>query len=436
MGREHLRAPDADSMQQSVEARFRRIRKRILVESVTKALLLAAFWLVMDNLEKEGSGTFRTQGTLLLLLVFLLSGLVHRWRIYAEARHAVADIRPLGEHTFGESSHTFEIRRILQQEMRDCGPYTEVLRQQIGDSLAESEREVVAAIEQMNQLIFRAVGEKERIAKSVESGKNLTEATRERVASNKQLIAAIQMQTAAQLNQMRANFDRIHTMSDEVCALTPLIKVVTSIATQINLLALNAEIEAARAGSAGRGFSVVAMEVRKLAVLTTRAAAEISDKINSTCKKVEAELNVAREALGQQEADAAMSHLVGDLEGMQQEFAKNGEVLLTVISELDANYGEMVERLSEAMGHIQFQDVMRQRMGHVQDALAGLRDHFLDLAAKPDDGKWDGQLDRTFKTMLDAQLGQYRMASQTLTHLAVAGKNVRGAASGPAIELF
>ncbi len=58
------------------------------------------------------------------------------------------------------------------------------------------------------------------------------------------------------------------------------------------------------------------------------------------------------------------------------------------------------------------------------------------LAGKPDDAKWQGELDRTFKGLLDAQLGQYRMASQTVTHLAVSGGSVRADHSRPAIELF
>jgi len=118
----------------------------------------------------------------------------------------------------------------------------------------------------------------------------LTTNTEIRVQNNKEIIGAIEMQLNMQTEEFRNNFERIKGLAGEVGALTPLIKVITSIAQQTNLLALNAEIEAARAGSSGKGFSVVAFEVRKLAVRSTQAAADIAAKINATCKRVEEEM--------------------------------------------------------------------------------------------------------------------------------------------------
>ncbi len=427
---------EADESAQDGQLRLLRIRNRLVRESVVQSALLVALWFSLTLSMEHGIAEYGLRIAGILFLFVFLPGLSYKLSHWAEARRVVGEMWAFGRFSYQDLSQMLAARAALQDEIRDSRLYTDVMHGQIGDSLAESEREVMQVIEQIGFLNAQSVEKRARIEHSIKSGKALTDNTHQRVDSNREIITALEMQVQEQNAEMHSNFERIEGLAGEVKALTPLIKVITSIAQQTSLLALNAEIEAARAGSAGRGFGVVAIEVRKLSVLSTQAAADIASKINSTWKRVATEMADAKASLERYESNTGMQELIAGLCEMQQEFSKNGELLLAVISEVDASYEECISRLSEALGHIQFQDVMRQRMEHVQEALVEMREHLQMLAEKPDDPEWDGHLDQTFKTLLAAHFNRYRMASQTVTHLVVSGGAGSIDKGGPAIELF
>jgi methyl-accepting chemotaxis protein len=416
--------------------RLRRARIRILCQSAAGTTCTLIFYLLLFQMLGPAFDPYWRQTVLLLLVLIVLPLWIVEWWNWVQARRGVAELGAAGTLSKTELANLLARRMAMRDELSASQPYIDVMHDQIGDSLAESEREVMEVIEQIAFLNAKANQQRQHIALSIQSGRDLTESTRTKVENNRQIIAAIEMQLEEQNHEFTHNFERIHGMANEIASLTTLIKVITSIAQQTNLLALNAEIEAARAGDAGRGFAVVANEVRNLAVLSTKAAADIGERIHATCKKVDTEMNQARASLEEHEASDVMKVLVADLENMQQDFSNNSQLLLEVITEVDANYEESVIRLSHALGHIQFQDVMRQRMQHVQEAMVEMRDHLLHLTERPLDPDWDGTLDVTFKTILAGHLEKYRMASQTVTHLAVSGGANESDHSRPAIELF
>lgn len=417
-------------------SRLRGARNRILGQTALGLVCNLLLWLSLSHTLGPALAPYRLQVAALFFLFILLPGMILMQMNWIQARRGIHELGIVGTLSKSQLANVEARRGAMRDELQASEPYIEVMSEQIGDSLAESEREVMKVIEQIGLLIAQSNQQRANIARSIQSGTELTESTHLRAENNKQIIAAIEMQLQEQTNELKSNFERIENLAGEVRALTPLIKIITSIAQQTSLLALNAEIEAARAGSAGRGFSVVAFEVRKLSVLTTKAAADIAEKINATCKKVDTEMAEAQASLQEHQSDSAMSHLIADLGEMQEDFSKNGKLLLEVIVEVDANYEQSVNRLSQALGHIQFQDVMRQRMEHVREALGEMRDHMQYMSEKAFDFVWSGRFDRTFKQILAAHLNRYRMASQTRTHHAVAGGDSSHDHNRPTIELF
>lgn len=88
----------------------------------------------------------------------------------------------------------------------------------------------------------------------------------------------------------------IKTLNDDMREIHKIVKMIASISEQTNMLALNASIEAARAGNAGLGFAVVAEEVKKLADQSKDASVEISNIIDRISKRTEMAVNTAETA--------------------------------------------------------------------------------------------------------------------------------------------
>ena len=418
------------------ERRVHRVKKRLLLQVALALVCNVLFLGALFDIQGRAFIADWISIVIAQAAIKFVPLLIVEWWNWRTARGDMSDMWAFVKLNFEDISRKLATHEAINVDIKDCKPYIDVMREQIGGSLAESEREIMALIEELNLLSAQSSQQMERITQSVQGGKELSEATRGRVERNNQLISKLETKLGEQACEMHGNYEQIRLLADDVAALTPIIQIISSIAKQTSLLALNAGIEAARAGKAGRGFSVVANEVRELSKRSTSAAAEIARKLNATANKVAGKMVEAQKALEEKHGLGELQQLVHDLTEMQQDFSRSSQLQLDVISDVETGHREGVSHLLAAMGHIQFQDVMRQRMEHVQKALVDMRNHLLRLTETQDRPGWNGLFDTTFKTLLESHLNNYKMASQTETHLAVAGGISKSDNDGPAIELF
>src|SRR5690606_33992468 len=131
------------------------------------------------------------------------------------------------------------------------------------------------------------------VADSVQNTANQAGHTRELAEGGRTVIHA----TRESIEDLKQTVDDIRAAVNELAGQTKAIadsaQIIEQIAEQTNLLALNAAIEAARAGEHGRGFAVVADEVRNLAGRTRQSTTDIYNVVNALVQRSEASVQVA-----------------------------------------------------------------------------------------------------------------------------------------------
>jgi methyl-accepting chemotaxis protein len=200
------------------------------------------------------------------------------------------------------------------------------------NGVEQQRQEAEVAVTSMEQMSATA----REVARNTSEANDAVLLANEQAREGNELVRRAADRTEALATEMMGCASVMHELLDECSAIGGVLDVIKSVAEQTNLLALNAAIEAARAGEHGRGFAVVADEVRGLALRTRASTGEIETLIERLCRVAQQAAGRLQESRGltdesvsraspASEALVRITQAVSTIEQMNQQIATAAE---------------------------------------------------------------------------------------------------------------
>lgn len=212
-------------------------------------------------------------------------------KLRGELTAVVTDLKNQSGNLFEQSASLSKSASDTMNNMKDTDRAVDEMANG-ATMLAQETQSASDNIIEIGNMIDKVNDNTEELAKDADNmkelGENAENILRQLIAGQKEMVTHIGVVN-----------DKTHEANKAAGKISEVVNLITDIASQTNLLSLNASIEAARAGEAGRGFAVVAENIKQLAEQTTSSAADIQDiihdleqKSGETVEKTEAVNNI------------------------------------------------------------------------------------------------------------------------------------------------
>jgi methyl-accepting chemotaxis protein len=311
---------------------------------------------------------------------------------------------------------------------------TELLRAHLTESNATTETAAIAIIRRITEVKDGAGHLVAELDKTKARVTFLHADAQSKIEETSRLLEGL---TYYQLQLDREIKESIQSISAQIKELKSSTSIIQDVNAMTNVLAINAAIEAARAGKVGLGFAVVAGEVRKLSKQVAAAAADIDQKITVVSQMVAKVMKSIADLTKGEDEGQWLSKIAVALPRLSKDFGSTVAELEGYVGNTHEAVRAMLDAVIDTLGQAQFQDISRQQIEQVQKGIMILGERIKEVGEIMERDLSQPLDIKPFREIADSLESNYTMMVQRKVHReTLGGPSVDKDRAQPNIELF